>query len=145
MLKALLVALALSVATPVLAQTAAEVDQQIDTVLGPHEIYATAVQKIQEALGKHDVAGIAGYIAYGEPLKVNGADVVIADEADLTARFDEIFNAKVVDAVAAQTYETLFVNQDGISFGDGVLWINGVCDDAACAFPFVTIIAVNNQ
>ena len=145
MLKALLLAAALLAATPVLAQTATDTDQQIDNVLGPHEIYATAIQTIQEALANHEIDKLSGYIAYGEALKVNGADVVIADEADLTAQYDSLFNAKVVDAVTAQTYEALFVNQDGISFGDGVLWINGVCDDEACEFPFVTIIAINNQ
>lgn len=145
MLKALFVAAALFAATPALAQTAADVDQQIDTVLGPHETYATAIARIQEALKERDVEKLAGYIAYGEPLKVNGADVVIADETQLTAEFDSLFNQKVTDAVVNQTYETLFVNQDGIMFGDGELWLNGVCDDEACEFPFVTIIAINNQ
>lgn len=145
MLKALFVAAALFAATPALAQTAADVDQQIDTVLGPHETYATAIARIQEALKERDVEKLAGYIAYGEPLKVNGADVVIADETQLTAEFNSLFNQKVTDAVVNQTYETLFVNQDGIMFGDGELWLNGVCDDEACEFPFVTIIAINNQ
>ncbi|RYE07835.1 MAG: hypothetical protein EOP22_15970 [Hyphomicrobiales bacterium] len=145
MLKALLVALTLAVATPVLAQTVAEKDQQLDSVLGQHDIYATAFKTIQEGLAARDIAAVSGYIGYGEAFKLNGEDVVIADEADLLARFDEIFNAKVVAAVTAQTYETVFVSQDGIMFGNGELWINGICDDAACAFPFVTITAVNNQ
>ena len=145
MLKALLVAALLTIATPALAQTAADVDKQIDTVLGPHAIYATAIKTIQEALAAHDVAALSGYIGYGETMRVNGAETVIADEEDLSARFDQIFNAKVVAAVTAQPYETLFVNQDGIMFGTGELWINGICDDEACEFPFVTIIAVNNQ
>lgn len=145
MLKALLVAAALLVATPVLAQTAADVDQQIDTILGPHETYANAIQRIQEALNERDIEKLAGYIGYGEAIKVNGADVIINDEADLTARFDELFNERVIKAVTGQAYETLFVNQDGIMFGSGELWLNGVCDDEACQFPFVTIVAINNQ
>lgn len=145
MLKALLVAAALFAATPVLAQTAADVDQQIDTILGPHETYANAIQRIQEALNERDIEKLAGYIGYGEAIKVNGADVVINDEADLTARFDELFNERVIKAVTGQAYETLLVNQDGIMFGSGELWLNGVCDDEACQFPFVTIVAINNQ
>lgn len=145
MLKVLLVVAALFAATPVFAQTAAEVDQQIDTILGPHENFANAIQRIQEALKERDIQKLAGYIGYGEAIKVNGADVVINDEEQLAAEFDTLFSQKVIDAVTGQAYETLFVNQDGIMFGSGELWLNGVCDDEACEFPFVTIVAINNQ
>ena len=145
MLKALLVSIALLTATPVLAQTADDVNAQIDNLLGPHEVYATAIAAIQKALAAHEVDRLAGYIAYGEPFKVNSEDVTIADEQELTAQFDTLFNDKVVSAVTGQGYEQLFVNADGIMFGDGELWITGVCDDDACEFPFVTIIAINNE
>ncbi len=145
MLKIALVALALLAATPVFAQSAAETDQKIDDLLGPHEIYATAVASIQKAVADHDPSALSGYLSYGEPIKVNGEDVTLADEEDLTAQFDELFNDKVVGAVTGQSYETLFVNSDGIMFGDGELWLTGVCDDDACENPFVNIIAINNQ
>lgn len=145
MLKALILAAALLGATPVLAQTADDVNAQIESLLGSHEIFGTAIQAIQEALVNHEVEGIAGYIPFGEPIKVNGADVVIADEADLAVRFDELFNEKVVNAVTEQQYENLFVNQDGIMFGDGELWIGGICIDEACDDFFVNIIAINNE
>lgn len=145
MFKALIFSLALLAATPAFAQTAADVDGQIDTLLGSHQAYADGIQAIQDALANHDVDKLAGYISYGETIKVNGEDVVIADYDDLTARFDSLFNDKVVQAVTGQKYETLFVNADGIMFGDGQLWLNGECDDDACEFPFVTIIAINNE
>ncbi len=145
MFKALAFAAALFAATPVLAQTADDVNQQIDTVLGPHAVYQTAIETIQKALTEGEIDGIAGYIPFGEPIKVNGEDVVIADEADLAARFEELFNDKVVNAVTGQDYGTLFVNQDGIMFGDGELWLAGVCLDDTCADVFVNIVAINNQ
>ena len=145
MLKALAFAAALITVTPAFSQSVDEVNARIDAVLGPHEIYGTAIQAIQEALVNYEIEGIAGYIPFGEAIKVNGEDVVIADEADLAARFDELFNEKVVNAVTDQQYDTLFVSQDGIMFGDGELWISGICDDEACEFPFVNIIAINNE
>ena len=145
MFKALALAAALLASTPVLAQTADDVNQQIDTVLGPHAVYQTAIEAIQKALTEGEIEGIAGYVPFGEPIKVNGADVVIADEADLAARFEELFNDKVVNAVTGQNYGTLFVNQDGIMFGNGELWIAGICLDDTCVDVFVNIIAINNQ
>lgn len=145
MFKTLAFAAVLLAATPAFAQTVDDLNNQIDTVLGPHEIYATAIETIQTALAEGDVVGVAGYIPFGEVIKVNGEDVVIADEAELAARFEELFNDKVVAAVTGQTYETLFVNQDGIMFGQGELWISGICVDDTCADVFVNIIAINNE
>jgi hypothetical protein len=145
MIKALVLALALLLATPALAQTADEVDKKIDDLLGPHEIYGTAIQAIQQALVNGEVDGIAGYIPFGEPIKINGEDVVIADEAELNDRFGELFNEKVVNTVTDQQYDTLFVNQDGIMFGNGELWISGECVDEACEDVFINITAINNQ
>jgi hypothetical protein len=145
MLKALALAAALFAATPVFAQSVDEVNQRIDDILGPHEIYQTAIETIQKGLAEHDVVAIAGYIPFGEPIFVNGGEEVIADEDDLAARFDELFNARVVSAVTEQTYETLFVKDDGIMFGQGELWITGVCLDDTCADVFVNISAINNE
>jgi len=146
MLKALLVAVALLAASPALAQTAADTDKAIDTVLGgPHAVYATAIADIQKALTDHNVQGIAGYFSFGEPIKVNGKDETINDLDDLTAKFDSLFNAKVVSAVTGSKYESLMVNDQGIMFGDGELWISGECDENPCQLPFINIIAINNQ
>jgi hypothetical protein len=145
MLKALAFAVALVAATPALAQTADEVNARIDTVLGPHAIYQTAIEAIQTALAEGSVEGIAGYIPFGETIFVNGGEEIIADEADLAARFGDLFNERVVSAVVDQPYETLFVNQDGIMFGQGELWLSGVCVDDTCADVFVNITAINNQ
>jgi hypothetical protein len=145
MLKAVALAAAMFLAAPAFAQTMDEVNQRIDDILGPHEIYATAIERIQKALADRDVVAIGGYVAYGEPIMVNGVEVTLADEADLEANFDDLFNETVVSAVTGQDYAKLFVSSDGIMFGNGELWITGICDDDACEFPFVTIISINNQ
>jgi hypothetical protein len=146
MLKVLLVAVALLAVSPAFAQTAADTDKSIDTVLGgPHTVYATAIADIQRALKSHDVQGIAGYLNFGDTIKVNGKDETIADLDDLTAKFDTLFNAKVVSAVTGSKYESLLVNDQGIMFGNGELWITGTCDDNPCQLPFINIVAINNQ
>ena len=145
MFRAIALAAALLSAAPALAQTADDVNVQIEQLLGSHEVFETAIKTVQTAVTEHDVEGVAGYIPFGEPTMVNGEAVVIADETDLASRFDELFNEKVVTAVTAQDYAKLFVNQDGIMFGEGELWIGGVCVDEACNDFFVNIIAINNQ
>jgi hypothetical protein len=145
MFKALALAAALFAATPVFAQSVDEVNQRIDTILGPHEVYQTATETIQKALVEQDVQAIAGYIPFGENIFVNGGEEIIADEADLAARFDELFNARVIDSVVNQAYEDLLVKDDGIMFGRGELWISGVCVDDTCEDVFVNITAINYE
>jgi len=146
MFKALLVAVALLAVTPAIAQTAADTDKAIDTVLGgPHAVYATAIADIQKAVAEHNVQGIAGYFSFGEPIKVNGKDETVTDLDDLGAKFDTLFNAKVVSAVTGAKYENLMVNDQGIMFGDGELWLSGTCDEDPCQLPFINIVAINNQ
>jgi hypothetical protein len=145
MFKTLALAIALFAATPVLAQTVDEVNARIDAILGPHEIYQTAIESIQKAVAERDIAAIAGYIPFGETIFVNGGEEIIADEADLAARFDELFNARVIDSVVNQKYGELLVKDDGIMFGRGELWINGICVDDTCEDVFVNITAINYE
>ena len=145
MLKALALAAALVFVTPAFAQSVDEVNQRIDDLLGPHEIYETAIQTIQKAVAERDVAAIAGYIPFGESIFVNGGEEIIADEADLAARFDELFNARVTQTVVEQVYAELLVKDDGIMFGRGELWISGVCVDDSCEDVFVNITAINYE
>ena len=145
MLKAIVFAAALLAAVPALAQTVEEVNVQIESLLGSHEVFETAINAIQSAVSDGNVEGVAGYIPFGEPIKVNGEDVIITDEADLAARFGELFNDKVTTAVSEQDYANLFINQDGIMFGNGELWVGRVCVDDACDDFFVNIIAINNE
>ena len=145
MFKALALIAALLAATPAFAQTADDVNAQIDTVLGPHEIYQTAIETIQKALTEGNIDAVGGYIPFGEPIKVNGEDVIIADEAELNDQFETLFNDKVIHAATGQDYGSLLVNQDGIMFGDGELWLTGVCLDDTCTDVFVNISAINNE
>jgi hypothetical protein len=145
MLRAAVVLLALLVASPALAQSADAVDAKIDQLLGDHKDYERAFVVIQQALTDHDTDALALYIPFGQAITVNGASLTITDQDDLNDQYDDIFNDKVVDAVTNQTFETLFVNSDGVMFGNGELWISGICQDSACADAEVKITAVNNQ
>ena len=47
-------------------------------------------------------------------------------------------------AVTGQTYENLFVNAEGVMFGNGQVWMGGVCTDDACSDFEVRIIAIQS-
>lgn len=135
---------ALMLASPALAQTMEEVDQRIDDVLKNHVPYEAAYVGIQAAVEANDINALSEYVQYGTPFYVNGEAVTLKDAEEFKARYGEFFNDKVKQAILAQPYETLFVNADGVMFGVGQLWLNGVCKDATCTDFDVKISAINN-
>jgi hypothetical protein len=147
MLRIAFVAAALLVAQPALAQqfqTPEEVDTRIDTILKNHVPYEAAYVDIRAALESNNPDALAEYITFGTPFLLNGKRVTLKDAAEFKARIGEFFNDKVKKAVEAQTYETLFVNADGVMFGTGQLWLHGICPDEACATFTVKVSAFNN-
>jgi hypothetical protein len=77
------------------------------------------------------------------PLSV--PDGSIRNATQCRARYSAIFDQTVVDAIAAQQFETLFVNTRGVMIGNGEVWLSGVCQDRSCQNQSVTIVAVNRR
>ena len=143
-MRALLLALSLLFALPASAQTVADVDASIDTALGDHALYKVAIEGIQFAIAEGDAPGVAAWVAYPITVSVAGEDEVIENEAQFIARYDGFMTDDIVEAVATQDYEDLFVNSNGVMFGNGQLWVNGVCKDNACSAFDVRIISIQS-
>ena len=67
----------------------------------------------------------------------------VRDATQCRAQYSAIFDKTVIDAIAAQRFEALFVNARGVMIGDGEVWIAGVCRDNGCRSQSLRIIAVN--
>lgn len=143
-MRVLFVALSLLLAAPALAQSVDEVNATIDNVLGDHTKYEEAIQSIQFAIAEGDPAGLAAWVAYPITVSADGEDVVLENEDDFVEHYDEFMTDDIVDAVATQPYEDLFVNADGIMFGNGQVWLNGICKDDACKDFDVRIITIQS-
>lgn len=118
--------------------TAADVDKALTDTFGASEPYKQFFEVLQKEVGDGDKKAVAKLVAYPFKTKVDGADVTYEKEADLVKAYDDVFTSKVVDAVKAQTYENLVVNDLGVSIGSGNVWFK-----AASATEPVKIIAVN--
>lgn len=125
-------------ATPA-PKTAADVDKALTDTFGASEPYKQFFDVLQKEVGDGDKKAVAALVAYPFKTKVDGKDVTFEKEADLVKAYDDVFTAAVTDAVKAQKYEDLVVNQVGVSIGSGQVWFK-----AGSATEPVKIIAVNN-
>lgn len=131
-------------AAPVLAQTAADTDATLDLEMGDHVPFKAAFEAIKAAVAADDAEALSAYIPLGEAIMVEGESRVFADEAEFVAAYHEVFTPEIVAAVEGQSYEALFVNSEGVMFGNGQLWLNGLCNDAACNSFDVKIVTIQS-
>lgn len=108
------------------AQTAADMNSTLDTLFGGHAPYQAFFEALKKAVAADDRKSVAAMISYPFRARINGKAVKLSDAAHFVADYDEIITQKVKDAVAKQTYATLFANWQGVSIGDGEVWFSGV-------------------
>lgn len=147
MLIALVSAVCLSAGSAGLAgaQTAAEVNGNLDSLFGDHKAYEQFFTKLKKAVADGDKQTVASMVDHPFKARISGKAVTIRDAAHFAADYDKVFTAKVKEAVAKQTYPNLFANWQGVMIGDGELWFNGICSDDACKQQTVRIIAITTR
>ncbi|HEY6375543.1 MAG TPA: hypothetical protein VIX90_08455 [Edaphobacter sp.] len=131
--------------SPALAQSPpadpAKVDATIDTLLGEdsHTKVHLILTNLQLAVAKHDAAAVAALVHYPIRVKLHGKPTDINKPQSFIKHYDNIITPDIVDVIAKQKYEDLFVNYQGAMLGEGEVWITGFCIDNACKPPDIKI------
>ena len=120
--------MALAAPPPATADPVAEMNTTLDTLFGDHARYRAFFDALKKAVAEGDKAGVAAMVDYPFQVRIGGKSKKIRDAAHFVADYDKIFTPKVKQALAAQTYETLFANWQGVMIGDGEIWFSGVGD-----------------
>jgi hypothetical protein len=142
--RAALILAGLLLAAPVVAQTTADVDGSIEIVLGDHTRFADAFAALQTAVTDEDYAGVAALVSYPITVRSTADELTVETKESFVEHYDAIMTEEIIDAIVRQSYETLFVNGEGIMFGDGQVWMSGVCEDAACEDWTVKVITIQS-
>jgi len=111
------------------AQSATDVDKSIDANLGDHTQYQALFTSLQKSVAAHDAAAVAALVRYPITIKIKGHATTIRTPQQFIASYDQIFTPAITKAVTGQKYADLFVNYKGIMFGNGQVWLNGICKD----------------
>lgn len=127
-------AAAASPAADAAADAAAEqaVNNAIDSTLGDHTRYKPVIQALQSAVATGDAAQVAALARYPITVTINGQPTELHDEKAFIARYPEFMTPDIRDAIVGTRYGDLFVNYQGVMFGRGQAWINGLCHDDKC-------------
>jgi hypothetical protein len=124
---------ALLLSSLALAQnTSTDVDKAVDSNVGDHVQVHHFVTNLQQAVAKHDAATVASLVHYPIAVKLNGKIIILRTPQSFIANYDRILTPEIAAVVEKQKYEDLFVNYQGAMFGNGQVWIAGICRDKAC-------------
>jgi hypothetical protein len=133
---------ALAVLIAAFAADAKTVNQAIDENLGDSARYQPVILAAQKAVAAHQPTAVAALVRYPIGVSIHGRKKIIKTPAEFVANYDAIFTPEIVHAVTTQKYEDLMVNYQGVMFGSGQMWINGICRDNACKRFDVKIVTI---
>lgn len=120
------------------------VNQRIEAVLGAPAPYEAAFKALQSAVARGDAAAVAALVHYPIRVRMGGRTLTIASADELQRRYAQVFTPPIAVVVTTQKYDALFVNAQGVMFGSGQVWMNGVCADRACREPQVKVVAIQD-
>ncbi len=119
-------------ASPALAASEADVNASIDSLLGNSARYETMLKLFQQSVAKDDKPDVAAFVRYPIVVDIGGKKRTIRTAAQFIKSYDQIMTPDIVGAVTSQKYEDLFVRDQGVMFGQGEVWVNGICLDKKC-------------
>lgn len=115
---------------------------RIERVLGDAAAYEKVFTALQLGVASGDRARVAALMRYPLRVDVAGAQRQIRDAATFEREYDSIITGNVARTIAAQNFDTVFASQQGVMIGNGQVWINGTCVDAACARSDVRVVSI---
>lgn len=99
-----------------------------------NQSYREFLTDLQSAVRADDRQAVVELI--GLPLKVYGPDdqaETYRSASSIERDYEGIFTPSVRDAILQQRFEELFGRDQGVMIGNGEIWFDHVCPNAACA------------
>jgi hypothetical protein len=144
MFRALVILALLLAPAAAFAASVEDVDKSISDLLGDPAAFHDAFIAIQQAIEDDDPDALAEWVQFPINVRVGDAVQTLKDADDFDAAYPDVFTPEIKSAITDQRYEDLHVTYQGAMFGDGQLWISGICKTDACEDVDVRIITIQD-
>lgn len=75
-------------------------------------------------------------------VKLDGKSTIIKTPNAFIRDYDRIITPAIAEVIKQQKYGALFINDQGVMFGRGEVWINGICVDSGCKWFDVKVVTI---
>jgi hypothetical protein len=120
------------------------VNRTIDKLLGDHRKYQRVILALQKAVINHAAAGVAAFVSYPIGVKLDGKTTIIRTPKAFIRDYDRIITPAIAGVIEQQKYGDFFINYQGVMFGRGEVWINGICADSGCKQFDVKVVTIQD-
>jgi len=130
---------------PSTSETDSETDSEggararIEALLGDAAQYEQVFNGFRKAVADNDRTQVVEYLRF--PLNV-GPGEKIDGPGQFQNNYDRLLTPALKKTLAAQDFDKVFVNSQGVMIGSGQVWINGTCKDSACTQVDVKVITL---
>ena len=111
----------------VFAGTDDDMDKRLSSFSDDWESYKEFFFDFRNKLKANDLDALSEMMNF--PLSVNDgvSKNKIKTKKEFISKFKDIFTSDVKDVVLNQEYKELFVNWKGLMYGNGTVWVSGIC------------------
>jgi len=124
------------------APAAGQARTRIERLLGDADSYERVFKALQQGVASDDRAAVAALMRYPVRVETAAGKRDIADATAFQRDYAQIITPPVAQAIAAQSFDTVFANQQGVMIGSGQVWLNGTCVDKACSRSDVKVVTI---
>ncbi|MGY0559039.1 hypothetical protein [Lysobacter sp. A421] len=122
----------------------AAVEQAIETNLGDAAAYRATFDRLQRGVGSADKQAVAALVSYPINVEIDGKPRVIRDAQAFIELWDQVITPGIASVITSQQFADLRVNYQGVMFGDGQVWLTGICRDDACAASDIRVVTIQS-
>lgn len=112
---------------------------RIEALLGDAAQYEQVFNGFRKAVADNDRMQVVEYLRF--PLNV-GPGEKIDGPGQFQNNYDRLLTPALKKTLAAQDFDKVFVNSQGVMIGRGQVWLNGTCKDSACTQVDVKVITL---
>ena len=105
---------------------------RVNDLLGNADRYESVFNALQRGVAAGDRAAVAALMRYPVRVTMDGKTTKVADAAAFQRDYDKIVTPALAKLIAAQEFDQLFVNWQGVMIGQGEVWFTGICPDNDC-------------
>jgi hypothetical protein len=147
-MKRIVFALAVCVSAlwPLSSQAASEEEifAEVENLLGDAAGLDPFLNELRRALVTGTARDVAKLTAFPLPVNNNGTSFDVKSAKEFEKNYARLITEATKELVASADYTELFVSSDGVSIGNGAVWIAPVCDNQSCSKSHWALVSVNN-
>lgn len=123
----------------------ADTDAAINNFLvGTSGQYRAAFDRLQQGVRNDDAAAVSKIVRYPISVTIKGKKATIKSASAFVKRYPEIISPDIASVIKSQKYADVMINDQGMMFGSGEIWINGICRDTRCNKADVRVITIQH-